>query len=254
MFSFDFSDLKDWVGEQGKKFYLAIFMVSALFVLGGLFNTGCTGYCFAIPFFAVLIFITVKNKSRWCLFLLLLLFMLLGVRLSSFEDNAYIFPVNGTVIDLPSTWYIVDYNDGGHFIRSTSTRDAAAAVKNVYQVGTLSVEFYRVIIGYKSFCPIISSVVRDINNDKRRWIISKDDSLTLLNNKKIDLEAASAKSQHYDQVETLVYGNGVTINNNKLAAKGNARFTSLQTSIGEWLSMLMYYPIFVIVFALFGFL
>lgn len=250
MLNFDLSDLKDWMSEQGKKFYWATFIVSVLFILGGLFNAGCTRYLFSIPFFAVLIFITVKNKSRWCLFWLVLISLLFCVRLWSFEDNAYIFPINGTIIDLPSTWYLVNYKDGGHFIRPTNTIDAASDVKDSSQAGQLRVEFYRVIIGYKALTPIISSVVRDINNDKRRWIISEEDSLMLLNNSKVDLEVSGL--QRYDQVETLVYSNGVTALNSKVS---NAHtFTSLQTSMGKYLSMLMYYPIFVAIFTLFGFL
>lgn len=250
MLGLDLSDLKDWIVEQGKKFYLATFFVSILFILGGLLNVGCTRYFFAIPFLGVIVFITIKNKSRWCFFWLVLISLLFGIRMWSFEDNSYIFPINGTVIDLPSTWYLIDYNDGVHFIRPTNTRDAAADVKASSQVGQLQVEFYRVIIGYKALNPIISSVVRDINDDKRRWIISEEDSLMLLNNSKAKLESFGL--QHHDQVETLIYSNGVTSLNND---GGNARtVTSLQTTSGDRLSMLMYYPIFAAVFSLFGFL
>ena len=254
MLGLDLEDLKDWVVDQGQKFYWITFIVSALFVFAGIFNIGCTGYCFSIPFYAVLIFITIKNKSKGCLVFLILITTILCWRMCSFEDNPIIFPANGTVIDLPSNWYAVDYKDGGHFIRSTNTEDAAIKVKGAHEIGRLQVEFYRVIVGYKSLSPIISSVVRDVDDAKRRWIISKDDSLLLLNNTKSNLEAVSSEAQHYDQVETLVYSNGITAPNSKVAFSKTLTITSLQSRFGEYLSNLMYYPIFVVMFALLGFL
>ncbi|TLS88327.1 hypothetical protein [Photobacterium damselae] len=253
MLGLDLDDVKDWLLTRSDKLYWVFFSIGALFIMAGIFNVGCTKYIFAIPWFVVLGWITLKSKSRWCLFWAVLLCITFGYRLYSFEDNPYIFPVIGTVIDLPNNWYLIDYKDGGHFIRPTDQNEIASSIKSISKVRNERVEVYRVIIGYNMFQPNIGAVVRDINDRSRRFIINDDDALSLLNHSKMELESVGAAD--HNQIEKLLYANGLVINNaDGTVQKEDNSFSSLQTDFGATISNLMYYPIVMVVFSIFGFL